>query len=322
MPLENNMSDNYFDNTDSGEVTIFDLRDGESRAKRLIRAGRRHTDEGRFEEAARAFEQAVEISPKKAEYRVELAAAYRNLIESGVVSEPEMVEALLERAYSHLMEAVRLDPEYAPSYRLLGYVYEAMDAPWRAKEMWNFYLEMDPNGPYSSEVRSALEELDRVQNLHYMFEEASYLVNHGDPERALEILSEILEEEPDWYEAWFWRGLACREMEMISDAIESFARAVELDPESTYAYHELASLLARKGEVEAAEGFWHKALDLDPEEPWIMTSLALLLWRDERRDEAEKLFLRVLDIDPANRKVRNYLRNLRAGMPPPHLVET
>ncbi len=312
------MNEQYMDGNDSLELTLFEVRGPQPRpTEELVFSGVRCAEDGNFEEAARIFEQVVSNAPDDPLHHMNLASAYQDLLASGDVEDAERAEHLTERACEHLLATVRLAPDFAPAYRSLGFVYKDMEAPWRAREMWNYYLEMEPHGTFAEEVTLALDELDRVQHLHRLCEEASHLVNHGDAERALRLLREVTEEEPSWYEAWFWSGLACRELEMCDEGIEAFAKAAELDPGSPYAYHELAALLARKGEREAAEGFWRKAIELDGDEPWIVTNLALMLWQEERRPEAEELLLRALDADPANRKLRLELRKLQAGEPAP-----
>lgn len=310
------MDDQYPDGIDSLEL-VFSSSPNPDPAAELVGKGRRYADGGNYAAAARVFEHVVDAYPDVPRHRVSLACAYQDMLLNGSVADPDRLETLSESACEQLMAAVRLDPEYAPAYRSLGALYKSLDAPWRAREMWTYYLEMAPDAADAEGVRSELDELDRVQRLHRLCEEASHLVNHGDAEHGLRLLSEVTEEEPTWYEAWFWTGLACRELELMDRGVEAFATAIELDPASPFAHHELAALLERKGEREAAEGFWRKALDLDPDEPWIIINMAMLLWREERRPESESLFLRVLDLDPANRKLRGELRRLREGEPPP-----
>ncbi|MBA2364525.1 MAG: tetratricopeptide repeat protein [Chloroflexia bacterium] len=311
------MHEQPVDGRDSLEMTLFEIPGPEGQAKQLVSLGMRHSQDGKLEDAVLAFEKAVEAAPRNPVYRVDLAAAYRELLLSGTICDDRRSEALFERACDQLLNALRIEPDFAPAYRALGFLYRDMEASWRAREMWTYFLEIEPTGPRAAEVKAALADLDRVQNLHQLCEEASYLVNHNEPERGMQLLREVIEEEPTWYEAWFWSGLACRELELMDEGIHAFAQAVELDPESCFAYHELAALLARKGEREAAEGFWRRSLQLEPDEPWIMSNLALLLWQDDRRTEAEALLARAFDIDPANRRLRLRLRALQEGQPAP-----
>jgi len=311
------MHEQPVDGRDSLEMTLFEIPGPEGQAKQLVSLGMRHSRDGKLEDAVLAFEKAVEAAPRNPVYRVDLAAAYRELLLSGTICDDRRSEALFERACDQLLNALRIEPDFAPAYRALGFLYRDMEASWRAREMWTYFLDIEPTGPQAAEVKAALADLDRVQNLHQLCEEASYLVNHNEPERGMQLLREVIEEEPTWYEAWFWSGLACRELELMDEGIQAFAQAVELDPESCFAYHELAALLARKGEREAAEGFWRRSLQLEPDEPWIMSNLALLLWQDDRRTEAEALLARAFDIDPANRRLRLRLLALQEGQPAP-----
>lgn len=312
------VSEHPMDGRDSLELTIFEVPGSGARAQKLATLGLQHAQEGRYEDAARVFEEVVQAAPNDPCYRANLASAYQDLIRSGTVNDEDRAATLLNSACEHLLDALRLDPDFAPAYRTLGFLYRDMEVPWRAREMWSYYLDMEPTGPLAVDIQAALDELERLQHLHRLCEEASYLVNHGEPERGLRMLEEVTAEEPEWYEAWFWMGLACRELELLDQGIEAFARALELDPDSPFAHHELAALLSRKGEREAAEGFWRRAMEMEYDEPWIMSHLALLLWREERRSEAADLLSRALDVDPANRKLRLQLRSLQAGDPAPY----
>lgn len=289
------------------------LRDASAaRTEALAVEGLRCMQDGSPQEAVRLLTEAIQTAPENARYRLDLAGVYQRMA-AEAAEDPDRADELLEAACRELLGALRVNPDLDDAYYHLGSVYQQMQLPWRAREMWNYYLELSPDGAHSGEVTAALDGLERRQHLQQLCDEACYLINHGDAERAVPILREITNDDPEWYEAWFWLGLACRELEMLDDGIRAFDHAIGLDPESQFAHHELASLLARKGEREAAEGFWRKAMELDSEETWIMASLALLLWRDDRRREAETLFVRALEIDPASRKMLRHLRSLRAG---------
>ncbi|MEJ7652460.1 MAG: tetratricopeptide repeat protein, partial [Chloroflexia bacterium] len=307
------------DGADSFDLTLFPAADGA--VKLMTRKAEACVRDGRFRDAVVILERVVKYQPSDPGHRVSLASAYQELLTSGAVSDLEEEAAFVEQACEHLLHAVRLDPDFAPAYRSLGYLYNRMEAPWRAREMWSSYLDIEPHGQYAVEIANALDELNRLQHLHRLCEDASYMINHEEADRGLDLLREVTQQEPDWYEAWFWTGLAFRELDLFDEGVEAFARAAELDPSSSFAFNELASLLAYKGEREAAEGFWRKALELDDEEPRLMASLAQLLWQEERRSAAAELYRRALDIDPANRKLSLQLRSLQSGGPPPAWTE-
>lgn len=307
------------DYNDSLELPLFHLSGEEEQADKLASLGRKCSEEGRFDEAVRVLEEAVQAVPDKPDYRVLIASAYQELVDSDASLECDEIDSMLDHACSHLLDALRYDPDYAPAYRALGFIYRAMEIPWKARESWNYYLEMEPHGTAAQEIIAALDEMDRIHRMHELCEEAAYRINHGEAEKALPLLAEVTAEHPDWHDAWFWTALACRELEMLDGSIKAFARASELEPDNPFALHELAALLVRKGELEAAEGFWKKALELSSEDPWIMENLALLLWRLERREESGSLMMRALDLNPANRKLLLHLRALRAGETAPGL---
>lgn len=313
------MNEYYMDFNESLELPIFERCSTKDRARKLALLSRKCSESGKFEDAARMLEEAIRAAPQEPDYRVLVASAYQDLVRANPSYDLDRVDRMLSRACDHLLDALRHDPDHAPSFCALGRIYREMGLPWRAREMWTYYIEMEPAGQYAAEVITAMQELDVEQEMRRLCEEASYLVNRGEPEKALPLLEQVTKERPDWYDAWFWSGLAYRELEMIDSGIRAFEKAVSLDTDSPYVLHELAALLARKGELEAAEGFWNKAIEIDSQDSWFLHNLGLLQWRQNRLQEAEATLLKAHSMYPANRKLWKQIKSLRSGEPAPPL---
>ena len=87
---------------------------------------------------------------------------------------------------------------------------------------------------------------------------------------------------------WIWqRGVEARENNDLAAASRYFERALELVPDSSWLYREMAELRLRQGDELAAEGLAKKALRYAPREPsyeaalWQLISTARLRQGDE-----------------------------------------
>ena len=101
---------------------------------------------------------------------------------------------------------------------------------------------------------------------------------------------------------WLWKsGVEAREKNDLAAAGRYFERALELVPDSSWLYREMAELRMRQGDDRAAEGLAKKALRFAPRDPayegalWQLISTARLRQGDEMgaanaRMEAEMLW--------------------------------
>ena len=103
---------------------------------------------------------------------------------------------------------------------------------------------------------------------------------------------------------WLWQsGVDARENNKLSAASRYFERALEVVPDSSWLYRELAELRLRQGDAAAAEGLAQKALRYAPDDPvyqsalWQLISTARLRQgnsdgADKARQEADVLWRR------------------------------
>lgn len=83
-----------------------------------------------------------------------------------------------------------------------------------------------------------------------------------------------------------------------AEAEEAFKRSVELNPNYATAHHWYATLLAIRGETEAAKAEMHKALELNPISYNFLADLGQLYYFSGNYAEAEKYCLKALDLYP------------------------
>ena len=95
----------------------------------------------------------------------------------------------------------------------------------------------------------------------------------------------------------------------IDDAIRYFHRAVVLSPRFPLGYHNLGDALAERGNLDDAVQNYRKALELDPTSIRTYRNLGAALARQRRFDEAISQFSKVLEQDPKNAAAHNDLGN-------------
>ncbi|VDN45416.1 unnamed protein product, partial [Dibothriocephalus latus] len=95
-------------------------------------------------------------------------------------------------------------------------------------------------------------------------------------------------------------NLACvyYEQNLIDLAIETYKRAIELQPNFPDAYCNLANALKEKGKVSEAEEYYNTALRLCPTHADSLNNLANIKREQGRAEEAIRLYVRALEIYP------------------------
>ena len=113
----------------------------------LVQRGYRSFERGRYREAIRYYEKAVDKAPDNSEAYALLGLAY---LKNGQVGPAE----------SYLLGARNLNPRYADTYRYLGMLYATRGEDDVAIENFRKYLGMRPDGSGADDVRRRLAALE------------------------------------------------------------------------------------------------------------------------------------------------------------------
>jgi len=172
---------------------------GEAPAAQLL--GQCHFDRKEYTEAAAALKQAAAATPKSAEVRFYLGSAL------GLAGRaPEAIE--------QLQEATRLDPAFAPAFRVLGmFQFQNGHLGPKTREALETAVRLDPEdaraaywlGSYFFEMKDfakARSQFERALALTPDSQQARLaygrtLLSLGETERALEAFDAVLRTEPD-----------------------------------------------------------------------------------------------------------------------------
>lgn len=102
-------------------------------------------------------------------------------------------------------------------------------------------------------------------------------------------------------------GILLRETGDIQNAIQEFARALEIDPDSADAYREMALAYQAADNPEEAERFYQRAIDINPAYWGGYSHLGVFYYRNGRIEEAERALCKVTELAPDNHHGYNLL---------------
>lgn len=277
----------------------------EERARALVALGAAWLAAGDRAEAGRAFDQAVEFAPARAEIRLGVARAWL----SGDARDDA------RRAADVLLRAAELAPDLAAVHSLLGRAREQTGDDAGAAEAYDRALRLDPGQRLARRrvLRLALAARDFGRARH----EAERLVADGPavPEHHfLAALVASAEGRPDearrayrqairvadgsYPEAYLNLGLLEKNAGDLAAARAAYRKALEQRPGYAAAWHNLGKLEEAAADARAAEAAYRRALAIDGRYALAWLSLGQLLLDERRLDEATAALRSALAVRP------------------------
>lgn len=101
-------------------------------------------DSGFFSDAAKSYEQFLNIDPKNADARIDLAVCYYNLQQ-------------FDKAEGEILNALKYAPNHQIGYLNLGVIYLAKQEIEKAKEWFKKTVDLDPNSDIGKKAQSLLQ---------------------------------------------------------------------------------------------------------------------------------------------------------------------
>jgi tetratricopeptide (TPR) repeat protein/SAM-dependent methyltransferase len=224
-------------------------------------------DNGKLEEAAGYYQQAISCNPDYSE-------AYARL---GFISR---LQGNLKEAVALFRKAALIDPNVAEAHLYLATALMDMGQNAEAEPSFRRTLELNPD---SAEAHNALGILQRKSGRRPEAE-ANY-------RRALTL-------NPDFVVAHNNLGNLLLEMGRLPEAEASYRRALELKPDYAEAHFNLGNLLEENHRLPDAEASFRRAIDIKPDFVEAHYNLGIALYDLGRLDEAEASFRKVLQFKP------------------------
>jgi TolB-like protein/cytochrome c-type biogenesis protein CcmH/NrfG len=264
--------------SDFGEKVIEEVaeatrgRSADPEAQRLMLLGRYFLDRTTRDDAVNAVKhlsEAVKLDPDFALGWAELGRTYA--VQAGKSWMP--LEEGFRKAREAAERALALEPNLAEAYALLGRIRAAYD--WDlsgARAAYSRALELAPGSSLVMDGASVLE------------------AKFGHFDRALELIRQILAQDPLSSAVWHNLGLFCHFSGALSEAERAYRRARDLSPQRLVSTAMLALVLEEEGRtrdaVEAVEG--------EPDPFWRLWASAMLYYRIGETERADDLLAEIL----------------------------
>ena len=253
---------------------------------RLLQGG------GNLDAAVAAYLQAAELDPSASGIWSELAELYARQNRS-------------DEAISAGNTALNRNPDNRDAHRILGLVYAA-----RASSQ---------NDPVQTDVEQAIDHLEQARNPGFP-DAGLYLtlgrlyITSGQAESAIEVLTEVLEAEPQFTEALVILAAAHETRQEWAAAAAAYERAVLLSPRRARYRRRLAGSLINAGEPDRALGVLRDLVELrsDDTEAWFQ--LAELELQRNNHDSAEMAARRVIELEPTGLRGPFVLSRVQGAM--------
>lgn len=251
--------------------------DGRAAAYHAFMQGRSLDRAGEIEAAVEAYRRAAELDPASSGIWAELADLYarRNRPDEAIAAGNEALDR---------------DPDDRGAHRTLGLVHAARA---QSREV-----------PAPSDVDLAIDHLEQARSPRSPDVLASITLGRlylatGQPAAAVEVLTVMLDLEPQFTDARVLLARAHEELDQWEEAAAAYARAVQHRPQRARYRRQLANALANAGQTGRAIDVLQDLVRLRPDDADGWYRLADLELDAGDYDAAETAARRVVDLEPS-----------------------
>lgn len=142
------------------------------------------------------------------------------------------------------------------------------------------------------EAKKKKEELDEIYNNAY----SSFF--NKEYSKAIELTTEIIEKEPNYYMAYNLRGIAKAYNKNLDDGIKDIDKALQIAPDYGYARFNKALAFELFGHYEEALTWYNKALEVE-DYKWSYYGISSIYGRRGDVENTVKYLKKAVDKDPA-----------------------
>jgi tetratricopeptide (TPR) repeat protein len=247
----------------AGQAKIVDVTTSSMEAYRVYMRGLEEFDQHAYESAGRYLEKAVELDPAFAMAYAALCAVYTELNNSNALY------AALEKAKLHSARATEKERLFINA---------------------RYTLAVDKNS--ASYVRQLEELIKKYPRDRRFLMELSIFVRENEPERAIALYKRALELDPIWTRPINDMALTYAKMGEYEKSLEALNKLASLTPEDPNVYETMGHTLFQMGKIDQAIDSFKKALAIEPDFAWSLSSVAYgyafkedygeaLAWMDE-----------------------------------------
>lgn len=271
----------------------------------ILAKGMAAASEEAYDEAMLLFRTAIQLEPghKDALYNYGRSLADLSQKHEGTRLETALIDEAIE-VFETLAE---LDPNLAESLYQLGFLYANKKAYIRAADCWQRALALELTDDQEMEIRTLLIQLEDKR----IYEEGYQAVLKGYNQDGLELLSSLEEKYPEWWNLFFFIGLAYKGQEQYEDAASAFLRVEQLHPGHPETQNELAICYMMLMRYQDAEGHLAKGIGLDPESAEMLCNMGIVQREKGNLELAEKFLIEAAQKAPEDELTKVWLEKVR-----------
>jgi tetratricopeptide (TPR) repeat protein len=207
-----------------------------------------------------------------------------------------LLRMVIELKRSHNQEPLRLVVDflrrwYSRAERRAKLKSIAENAP-----LTRLYLE------HSLDLDRAIRDRPDIDRAKVLSPQFLKYYSGGDFERATEIAEEIIERKTSASTSadWFQLGCCLNATAQYEEALTSYERAIELDPNNTFAHFNCGGVLYRLGRYEEALTCCDRVIKIDKDQMIVRFNRGVVLTKLGRDEEAMASFDEFIGLDPDN----------------------
>lgn len=271
----------------------------------ILSKGLQAASEERFDDAMLLFRAALQLEPNHEDALYNYGRALVDLAEKHEGTKLE--KALTDEAQEAFEAMIEQTPELALPYYQLGFVYANKKSYIRASECWQRALNMDLTEDQEMEIRMLLVQLEDKR----IYEEGYEAVLKGYNQEALELLSSLEDKYPEWWNLYFFIGLAYKGLEQYEDAISCLLRVEQLHKGHAETQNELGVCYMMLMRYTEAEEHLAKGLGLNPENAEMLCNMGIIQREKGKLDLAEKFLTEAVQKAPEDAICKAWLEKIR-----------
>lgn len=126
----------------------------------------------------------------------------------------------------------------------------------------------------------------------------SELLSAGRFEEAIVRFSDAIAKAPSEAVLYYYRGYGFERSGKSDQALEDYAKAIELKADFVLPLTRSGIVLAKRGSFEQASGFYRKAVELEDRDPETFYNYGVCLVNTGKKEEAREAFEKLLILDP------------------------
>jgi tetratricopeptide (TPR) repeat protein len=197
----------------------------------------------------------------------------------------------LQEAESKCQEIIKIHPEDAKAFHLLGILFYHRDNYDLAIKYIEKALHYNPS------------------NHHTYYDLGNALHNKGQLDKAILCYQNALQLNPNYTDAYNNLGIVLHDKGQLDEAILCYQNALRLNPDIPYTNNNIGLILQEKGQLDLAIRHYQKAIQLDPYFADAYYNLANIYQEKKQFDAAINYYHKAIQVDPHFAYAYNNLGN-------------